>query len=247
METKRKVALITGASRGIGSQVAIDLAERGIFVIINYSSRSSSAKEVLKKIKDAGGDGIISHFDVSNFVQVSEKIKEIINKVGGINILINNAGITRDTLLLRMKEEDWDKVISVNLKGSFNCTKAVARQMIKRRYGRIVNVTSVVGEMGNPGQTNYSASKAGIVGFTKACAKEFASRGVTVNAVSPGFIETDITANLSDQVRKEYLKRIPLGRFGNIKDVSNLIEFLVSDQASYITGEVIKVNGGLYT
>ncbi|MEE9213856.1 MAG: 3-oxoacyl-[acyl-carrier-protein] reductase [Thermodesulfobacteriota bacterium] len=247
MESKRKIALITGASRGIGSQVAIDLAARGIFVIINYSSRSSSAKEVLKKIKDAGGDGIISHFDVSNFVQVSEKIKEIINKVGVINILINNAGITRDTLLLRMKEEDWDKVISVNLKGSFNCTKAVARQMIKHRYGRIVNVTSVVGEMGNPGQTNYSASKAGIVGFTKACAKEFASRGVTVNAVSPGFIETDITANLSDQVRKEYLKRIPLGRFGNIKDVSNLIEFLVSDQASYITGEVIKVNGGLYT
>jgi len=200
-----------------------------------------------EEIEEAGGRAITSKFDVSDFDAVHEGIDKIIEKFGGLHILINNAGITRDTLLMRMKEEDWDNVISINLKGIFNCTKAVTRNMFKQREGRIINLTSVVGEMGNAGQTNYAASKAGIIGFTKACAREMAPRGITVNAVSPGFIKTDITDELPEDIKKEYISRIPLNRFGTPEDVAGAVAFLTSGDASYITGEVFRINGGIYT
>ncbi|HEX3037112.1 MAG TPA: beta-ketoacyl-ACP reductase [Thermodesulfobacteriota bacterium] len=187
------------------------------------------------------------HLTGADFGKVHDEIGKIADEHGGLHILVNNAGITRDGLLIRMKEEDWDTVLSVDLKGVFNCTKAAARVMMKQRYGRIINITSVVGEMGNPGQTNYSAAKAGIIGFTKACARELGSRGITVNAVSPGFVETDLTDNLPQDVRTKYLESIALGRFGTTEDVAKVVAFLASDDSSYITGEVIKVNGGLYT
>ena len=188
----------------------------------------------------------MSEFDVSDFDAVQEGIGSVIDKLGGVDILINNAGITRDGLFLRMKEEDWDVVFSVNLKGVFNCTKAVIRHMSKQKYGRIVNIASVVGEMGNAGQLNYSSTKAGVIGFTKSAAKEFGSRGITVNAISPGFIQTDITQDIPEEYKQKYMESIPLGRFGETTDISNVISFLVSDNASYITGEIIRVNGGLY-
>jgi 3-oxoacyl-[acyl-carrier protein] reductase len=247
MGLKDKVALVTGASRGIGRAVALELASRGAFVIVNYSRSENAAKEVLSMIENSGGKGEIRHFDVADFSRVQDEISKIGEELGGLHILVNNAGITKDGLLLRMKEEDWDEVISVDLKGVFNCTKAAARIMMKQRYGRIINITSVVGEMGNPGQTNYSAAKAGIIGFTKATAKELGSRGITVNAVSPGFIETDITSGLPQNMKEKYLEAIPLGRFGTPTDVAKVVAFLASDDASYITGEVVKVNGGLYT
>ncbi len=247
MEFSDKVALITGASRGIGRAVANDLASKGAMVVINYTSNESAANKVLGEIEKCGGKATICRFDVSNHESVNENIEKIIDEYGSVHILINNAGITRDTLLPRMKETDWDEVMSVNLKGVFNCTKAVTRGMMKQRYGRIVNITSVVGEMGNAGQTNYSATKAGIIGFTKSAAKELGSRGITVNAVSPGFIDTDITKDLPDSLKQRYIQGIPLGRFGEPEDISGVISFLVSDNASYITGEVIRVNGGLYT
>jgi 3-oxoacyl-[acyl-carrier protein] reductase len=247
MGLKDKVALVTGASRGIGRAVALELASRGAFVIVNYSRSENAAKEVLSMIENSGGKGEIRHFDVADFSRVQDEISKIGEELGGLHILVNNAGITKDGLLLRMKEEDWDEVISVDLKGVFNCTKAAAKIMMKQRYGRIINITSVVGEMGNPGQTNYSAAKAGIIGFTKATAKELGSRGITVNAVSPGFIETDITSGLPQNMKEKYLEAIPLGRFGTPTDVAKVVAFLASDDASYITGEVVKVNGGLYT
>lgn len=247
MRFKDRVALVTGASRGIGRAVAIELGMEGAFVVINYSRSESAAREVLERIEDSGGRGQLRHFDVSDFSRVQDEISRIGEELGGLHILVNNAGITKDGLLLRMKEEDWDEVLSVDLKGVFNCTRAAAKIMMKQRYGRIVNITSVVGEMGNAGQANYSAAKAGIIGFTKATAKELASRGITVNAVSPGFIETDITAVLPDGVRQKYMEAIPIGRFGVPEDVAKAVAFLASDDASYITGEIIRVNGGLYT
>lgn len=246
MEFENKVALITGASRGIGSETACELASRGAKVIVNYSNSESSAKETVRKINDNGGQAVLSQFDVSDYSSVQKEINNILGEFEHIDILVNNAGVTKDGLFLRMKEADWDKVFDVNIKGAFNCTKAVVRSMLNRRYGRIVNIISVVGEMGNPGQINYSASKAGLIGFTKSAAREFASRGVTVNAVSPGFIETDITDVLPDRVKDKYRETIPLGRFGQPEDISKVVAFLASDSASYITGEIIRVNGGLY-
>ncbi len=242
-----KVALVTGGSRGIGKSIAKRLASEGAIVVINYLQNETAALETKMEIEEAGGQVLLSKFNVSDFDTVHEEIDKIIEKLGGLHILINNAGITRDTVLMRMKEEDWDSVISINLKGIFNCTKAVTRNMFKQREGRIVNLTSVVGEMGNAGQTNYAASKAGIIGFTKACAREMAPRGITVNAVSPGFIKTDITDQLTKEIRKIYIDKIPMNRFGSPEDIAGAVAFLTSDDASYITGEVLRVNGGIYT
>ncbi len=247
MDFKGKVALITGSSRGIGKSVATDLASKGAFVVVNYTSNEQAAQNVKDEIENSGGKCEIRGFDVSSFAEVNEHIDSIIERHGQLDILVNNAGITRDTLLMRMKEEDWDAVINVNLKGVFNCTKAAAKYMIKQKSGRIVNISSVVGEMGNPGQSNYSATKAGIIGFTKSVSRELASRNITVNSITPGFIETDITSGLSEKVKEYYLGQIPLGRFGRPEDVSGVVSFLLSDEASYITGEVIRVNGGMYT
>jgi 3-oxoacyl-[acyl-carrier protein] reductase len=247
MNFDNKIALITGASRGIGRAIALELSSQGAYVVVNYNQNASAAEEVSNNIVNSGGKCKLSSFNVSNFTRVQEEIDRITEELGGIHILVNNAGITRDGLLLRMKENDWDEVLSVNLKGVFNCTKAASKIMVKQRYGRIINITSVVGEMGNVGQTNYSASKAGIIGLTKSTAKELGSRNITVNAVSPGFIETDITQDLSQKIKDAYIEAIPLGRFGKPDDVAKAVMFLASDDASYITGEVIRVNGGLYT
>lgn len=246
-ELEQKVALVTGGSRGIGKAIALRLAKEGSFVVVNYAKNKTAADEVVSQIEKEGGKAKAACFDVSDFDAVQEEIEKIVDELGGVHILINNAGITHDTLLLRMKFEDWNNVITTNLNGVFNCTKAVTRIMIKQRYGRIINITSVVGEMGNSGQTNYAASKAGIIGFTKAAAREMAARSITVNAISPGFIQTDITDNLPEEIRKQYIERIPLGRFGSPEDIAGVIAFLTSDEASYITGEVVRVNGGIYT
>ena len=241
-----KIVLVTGASRGIGKQVAKDLASYGATVVANYPHPKDSAEQTVEEIEKAGGTAIMSEFDVSNFDAVQEGISSVIDKYGRVDILINNAGITKDQLFLRMSEEDWDVVFAVNMKGVFNCTKAVIRNMSKNKYGRIINIASVVGEMGNAGQLNYSSTKAGVIGFTKSAAKEFGSRGITVNAISPGFIQTDITQDIPEEYKQKYMDAIPLARFGETTDISNVISFLVSDNASYITGEVIRVNGGLY-
>lgn len=247
MELKDKVALVTGASRGIGRQIALDFASMGATVIANYPHSDDSADQTVQEIEKAGGKAMMSEFDVSDFESVKREINSIIEQLGAIHILVNNAGITRDGLFLRMSEEDWNKVYEVNLKGVFNCTKAVIRTMVKQKFGRVVNISSVVGEMGNAGQINYSSTKAGVIGFTKSAAKEFGSRGITVNAVAPGFVDTDITRNLPQDLKEKYLEGVPLKRFGTTKDISNVVTFLASDNASYITGEVIRVNGGLYT
>jgi len=246
-ENEQKVALVTGGSRGIGKAIALRLAADGAYVVVNYTKNRAAADEVVSAIEKAGGRAKAIGFDVSDFDKVQEEIENIVTEFGGIQVLVNNAGITQDTLIVRMKKDDWDNVITTNLNGVFNCTKAVARIMIKQRQGRIINLTSVVGEMGNSGQTNYAASKAGIIGFTKAAARELASRAITVNAVSPGFIETDITQNLTEEIRKQYIEKIPLLRFGSPEDVAGVVAFLASDEASYITGEVLRVNGGIYT
>lgn len=247
MDFKNKIALVTGSSRGIGKAIASDLASHGAHVVINYSTNEDAANSVKNEITQKGGSCEIRGFDVSSYNSVSGEIDAIVEEHGKLDFLVNNAGITRDTLLIRMKEEDWDAVVNTNLKGVFNCSKAVSRYMIKQKGGSIVNITSVVGEMGNPGQSNYSATKAGIIGFTKSIARELASRGITVNCVAPGFIETDITDVLPDNVKDMYKQQIPLGRFGTPEDISNVVTFLLSDSASYITGEVVRVNGGLYT
>ena len=246
MELSNQVALITGGSRGIGKDIAKKLASRGAYVLVNYITNSQAAEETLGEIEGEGGKGRAVGFDVSDFDEVQRYVGELSGELGGIQILVNNAGIRNDGLLMRMGERDWSRVMDINLKGTFNCTKAVSRGMFKNRYGRIINITSTAGEVGNPGQANYAASKAGVIGLTKATAKEFSSRGITVNAVSPGFVETDIIADLNEEMRKKYLEAIPLGRFGRVEDISNVVCFLVSEGASYITGEVIKVNGGIY-
>jgi len=247
MDFSGKVALVTGSSRGIGKAVVEDLAGKGAFVVINYTSNEQAAQQVKDEIEAKGGKCEIRGFDVSSFSDVNDHVDSIVEAHGQIDFLVNNAGITRDTLLVRMKEEDWDAVINVNLKGVFNCTKAASKYMIKQKYGRIVNISSVVGEMGNPGQSNYAATKAGIIGFTKSVSRELASRNITVNSITPGFIDTDITSGLSDKIKEYYLGQIPLGRFGRPEDIAGVVSFLLSDAASYITGEVIRVNGGMYT
>ena len=240
-----KVALVTGASRGIGRAIALKLAENGAKVAINFAGNLAKAEEVKSEIEKLGSEAILVQGDVSNFGTVEEIVKKVVDTWGAIDILVNNAGITRDNLLLKMSEEDFDSVIATNLKGVFNCTKAVTKLMMKRRSGRIVNMSSVVGLTGNISQANYSAAKAGIIGFTKSAAKELASRNVTVNAVAPGFISTDMTSALSDKVKEELNKNIPLGRIGEPEDIANTVEFLVSDKAAYITGQVICVDGGM--
>lgn len=240
-----KIALVTGASRGIGRAIALRLAEAGATVVVNYAGNVKAAQEVESMIVDAGGKAMLIQADIANTEAVDDMIKNINKEYGKIDILVNNAGITRDNLLMRMKESDWDDVIDTNLKGIYNSTKAVSKFMMKQRSGRIVNMASVVGLTGNAGQANYAAAKAGVIGFSKSMAKELASRGITVNTVAPGFIETDMTAVLADQVKEELVSRIPLARLGNAKDVANAVMFLVSDEASYITGQTLNVDGGM--
>ena len=238
-----KVALVTGASRGIGKAIAISLGKLGAEVIVNYSASDASAEEVAKSINDKGGSSYKLKFDVSDEESVNTAINQIIRDSGKIDILINNAGITRDGLLMRMKASQWDEVLNTNLKGVFLCTKNVSKFMIKQRSGKIINITSIVGLIGNPGQANYSASKAGVIGFTKTCAKEFASRGIKVNAIAPGFIETEMTENLNTD---DLLKMIPLGKLGSADQIASLVNFLVSSDASeYITGQTISIDGGM--
>ena len=240
-----KVAFVTGASRGIGRAIALRLSADGAKVALNFSSNIAKAEEVKSEIEASGGEAMLVQGDVSNFAVVTELVKKVVDTWGRLDILVNNAGITRDNLLLKMSEDDFDKVIATNLKGVFNCTKAVTKLMMKQRGGRIVNMSSVVGLKGNISQTNYAAAKAGIIGFTKSAALELASRGVTVNAVAPGLIDTDMTAALSEKVKEVMLQEIPAGRMGTPEDVANAVAFLVSDQAAYITGQVLSVDGGL--
>ena len=240
-----KNALVTGGSRGIGRAICLKLAEEGAYVVINYASNEDAAKEVLTLIEAQGGSGSLLPFDISDTSSVKEKISGFIKENGPIQILVNNAGITRDALIARMKEADWDNVISVNLKGTFNCVQACAMAMMKTRWGRIINIGSVVGTSGNPGQANYAAAKAGLEGFTKTVAKEMATRGITVNLVAPGFIETDMTAVLSEKIKERLLGEIPLGRMGQPQEVAAAVAFLASEDASYITGHTLHVNGGL--
>ncbi|SEO56936.1 3-oxoacyl-[acyl-carrier-protein] reductase [Propionispora vibrioides] len=240
-----KVAVVTGASRGIGRAVALALAQAGAKVVINYAGNAAAAREVEEKITALGGEALVVQADVAQLESVEDLVKQAIEKFGRIDILVNNAGITRDNLLMRMKEEDWDAVINTNLKGIFNCTKTIARVMMKQRSGKIINMSSVVGVTGNAGQANYAAAKAGVIGFTKSMAKELASRGITVNAVAPGFIATDMTAVLSDQIKEELAGRVPLGRLGSAEEVASAVLFLVSDAATYITGQTLHVDGGM--
>ena len=238
-----KVALVTGASRGIGKSIALSLGALGAEVVVNYSASDTSAEEVAKSINKSGGSSYKLKFDVSDEESVNNGINQIIKASEKIDILVNNAGITRDGLLMRMKESQWDEVINTNLKGVFLCTKNVSKFMIKQRSGKIINITSIVGLIGNPGQANYSASKAGVIGFTKTCAKEFASRGIKVNAIAPGFIETEMTENLKTD---DLLKMIPLGKLGSVTQIASLVNFLVSSDASeYITGQTISIDGGM--
>jgi 3-oxoacyl-[acyl-carrier protein] reductase len=240
---KDKVAIVTGASRGIGKAAALALVTQGAKVVINYARSSDAAEATVKEITDAGGEAIALQADVSKSAEVDHLIKTTLDKFGRIDVLVNNAGITKDTLLLRMKPEQWQAVIDLNLTGVFLCTKAVSKTMLKQRSGRIINIASVAGQMGNPGQANYSAAKAGVIGFTKTVAKELANRGITVNAVAPGFIETDMTHDLKSD---DIIKFIPLGRYGKPEEVAGTIRFLASDPAAaYITGQVFNVDGGM--
>ncbi len=243
-ELAGKVAIVTGASRGIGRATAIALAAAGAQVVVNYARSSTAADEVVAEIVAAGGSAIALQADVSDADQVEALVQATLDKWGRVDVLVNNAGITRDTLLLRMKLEDWQAVMDLNLTGVFLCTRAVSKIMLKQRSGRIINIASVAGLMGNPGQANYSAAKAGVVGFTKTVAKELASRGVTVNAVAPGFIKTDMTEDLPNT--EEILKHIPLGRYGEAAEVAGLIRFLAADPAAaYMTGQVLTIDGGM--
>ncbi|WP_026475969.1 3-oxoacyl-[acyl-carrier-protein] reductase [Alkaliphilus transvaalensis] len=245
MNLSGKNALVTGGSRGIGRSIALALAGAGANVVINYTSNATAAEAVVKEIEALGVKGLAVKGNISNGDEVNEMINQIEEVFPQIDILINNAGITKDNLIIRMKEEEWDAVMDVNLKGTFLATKAVARKMIKQKHGKIINISSVVGVMGNPGQANYCASKAGVIGFTKALAKELAGKGINVNAIAPGFIDTDMTAVLSDNVKDQMLSHIPLKRYGKPEDIANLILFLSSDLSNYITGQVIHVDGGM--
>ena len=241
-----KNALVTGASRGIGRAIALELAKRGAFVVVNYNGSEDAANETVAAIKAAGGDAVSVRCNVSDFTACQEMIESLIKEYKHMDILVNNAGITRDDLLMRMKESDFDAVINTNLKGTFNTIRHLSRYLLKQRAGKIINISSVVGLSGNAGQVNYSASKAGIIGITKSAAKELSSRGITVNAVAPGYVDTDMTKVLSDNIRNEILKNIPLQRMGNVEDISNCVAFLASEDASYITGQVISVDGGMH-
>lgn len=247
MKLDGKVAIITGAGRGIGAAIARRLAiTEGAKVVVNYSRSAESAAEVVAQIEAAGGTAISAQADVADPQQVDEMVKSTVAAFGTVDILVNNAGITRDKLLLRMSVEDWDAVLNTNLRGAFLCLKAVAPIMLKRRTGAVVNVGSVIGKVGQAGQINYSASKAGLVGLTKSAAKEFGSRNIRVNAVAPGFIETEMTEVLKPEMREAVLKQIPLARFGAADDVARVVAFLCSEDAAYVQGEVISIDGGLF-
>ncbi|MBP2635457.1 MAG: fabG 3 [Firmicutes bacterium] len=245
MHLDGQVAIVTGASRGIGKAVAIALAKVGAKVVINYAGNVQAAEEVRKIIVNAGGQAVTVQADVADSEAVDAMVKTAIDTYGKIDILVNNAGITRDALLMRMKDEDWDAVINTNLKGIFYCTKAVSKLMMKQRSGKIINMTSVVGIMGNAGQANYAAAKAGVIGFTKSMAKELAARSITVNAIAPGFIATDMTHGLTEQVKADLATKIPLNRLGAAEDVAAAVVFLASDSANYITGQTLNVDGGM--
>lgn len=240
-----KIAVVTGASRGIGRQIALTMAKEGATVIVNYNGSAAKAEEVVKEICEAGGQAEAVQCNVSDYAKAEEFLKYVIGKYKRIDILVNNAGITKDNLLMKMSEEEFDSVIDINLKGAFNCVKHVSRQMLKQKGGRIINISSVSGVIGNAGQANYCASKAGVIGLTKSVARELGSRGITVNAIAPGFIETEMTDVLPDSVKETMGAQIPLKKFGKTEDVANMVAFLASDKAGYITGQVICVDGGM--
>lgn len=241
-----RIALVTGGSRGIGRTVALRLAEQGARVYVNYVSRSEAAEETVEAIKKAGGQAETIAFDVADFSLTQEAIKSLSADDAAVDILVNNAGITRDNLIARMKEEEWDQVIDTNLKGVFNCCKAVIKQMMKKRWGRIITISSVVGFSGNSGQVNYAAAKSALAGLTKSLARELASRKITANCVAPGYIVTEMTETLTDQAREKLLSEIPLATLGVPEDVAAAVSFLASDEANYITGQTLHVNGGMY-
>ncbi|MBT2760981.1 3-oxoacyl-[acyl-carrier-protein] reductase [Paenibacillus sp. ISL-20] len=243
---KGQTALVTGASRGIGRSIALRLADLGANVVVNYAGSEAAAAEVVAAIRAKGVSAIAVKSNVGRTEEADAMVKQVLETFGRIDILVNNAGITRDNLIMRMKEEEFDQVIETNLKGVFNCLKAVTRPMMKQRYGRIINISSVVGALGNPGQANYVAAKAGVIGLTKSAARELASRGITVNAVAPGFIDTDMTRELPEDMREGLLGGIPLARLGQPEEIAGVVAFLASSSASYMTGQVLHVDGGMY-
>jgi 3-oxoacyl-[acyl-carrier protein] reductase len=245
MDYKNKTVIVTGGSRGIGKAIALSFGAKGANVVVNYTASEGKALEVVEEVKSLGGDAIAVKCNVAVAEDVENLLKATKDAYGQIDYLVNNAGITRDTLLIRMKEDDWDAVMDTNLKGVFLCTKIIGKAMIKQKYGQIVNMTSVVGVMGNAGQANYAASKAGVIGFTKSSAKEFAARGITVNAVAPGFIRTEMTDVLAEDVKEAYANAIPLKKMGEVEDVANAVMFFCSDSAKYITGQTLQVDGGM--
>lgn len=242
----KRTIVVTGGSKGIGRAICKAFAAPGVGVYFNFNSPETTGQDTAKDISTAGGVAKGMRVDVSSETEVTDFFKTIIDETGRIDVLVNNAGITKDTLLLRMKEKDWDNVIRVNLKGTFNCTKAAAKAMLKQRYGRIINITSIAGVSGNPGQANYAAAKAGIIGLTKTVAKELGSRGITANAIAPGFIQTHMTEGIAEKTKSEIISQIPLGRTGIPEDIAGVAVFLASKSANYITGQVIHVNGGMY-
>jgi 3-oxoacyl-[acyl-carrier protein] reductase len=245
-ETAERMVLVTGGSRGIGRAICKRFSTPGTTVYFTYNSNPSAAEETAKEITSKGGKSVFHRVDVASETAVGDYLNSLLKEAGRIDVLVNNAGITRDGLLVRMKADDWDAVMDVNLKGTFNCMKAATKAMMKQRYGRIINITSVVGVSGNPGQANYVASKAGIIGLTKAVARELASRNITVNAVAPGYIETDMTGDLTDKAKEAMIGQIPLGRIGIPEDIAGVVAFLASPAADYMTGQVIHVSGGMY-
>ena len=242
---EKKVALVTGASRGIGRQISLTLAKEGMFVVVNYCGSEARAKNVLEEIRKNGGDGVLYQCDVADYQQTEAMAKELIKSYGHVDVLVNNAGITRDNLILRMSEEEFDAVVETNLKGCFHTIRHLSRYFLKQKSGKIINIASVSGVLGNAGQANYSASKAGVIGLTKSVARELSSRGITCNAVAPGFIDTEMTAQMTDKAKEAVKTQIPLGRVGKVDDIAEVVTFLASEKASYITGQVISVDGGM--